>query len=117
MILGLVDDDRFVTSFQFISNQLQPYREFLYYIPLTTQQVDVKVIADKMATQSNTPSLHFKVHHILVKETDVTRKVYPYIRSWNCMNLKQAIVKLLFAPHSKVRFEGMPDDDQTTFEF
>lgn len=117
MIFGLINDESLKSSFVFINERLQPYKDYLYYMPLETEQINVTIESQKTNADLVRPENHFKVHSIKVNGNDIRKEVYPYISHWNFYYLKNAIVSMLFAPEAFVKFEGTVGEDNATFEF
>ena len=116
MIFELINDNSFKSSFEFISEQLKQYKDYIYYIPLITNSIEVNIEARKMEVDRLHPNNHYKIISIVVNGNDVIHEVHPYISQWNMNGLKNALVKLLFAPEPIVQFNGLVDNDLATFE-
>lgn len=117
MIFGLITEERLKSSFVFIGEELQPYKDYLYYVPFVTERIDVTIESQKMNADIVRSENHFKVHSIKVNGKDIRKEVYPYMSHWTLGDLKSAIVGMLFAPNNFVKFDGIVEDDSATFEF
>lgn len=117
MIFGLMEEGLFRSSFEFISEQLQPYSKYLYYIPLSTGVLRVTVALNQFDKEEY-PDGHYRVLSMKVDDRDVAiTDVLPFIQEWDIKGLKDALVRFLFAPASHVNYEGVPVIDTATFEF
>lgn len=117
MIFGLIGEDEFKSSFEFISEQLQSYKEFLYYVPLSSQIIEVNIEARKMDVDKLRPFNHFQICSIKVNGVEIKRELYPYISIWNFSGLKKALLGYLFAPDACVKITGFVGVDNATVEF
>ena len=117
MIFGLIGEEEFKSSFEFISEQLQPYKEFLYYVPLSSNIIEVNIEARKMAVDKLRPYNHYQISSIKVNGVEIKRELYPYISKWNYSGLKKALLGYLFAPDACVNVIGFVGEDNATIEF
>ena len=117
MIFSLINEDSLKSSFEFISEQLKPYTDYLYYVPLMTQVIDVSIDSQKMNADKFHPENHYKVNSIMVNGNDIRKNIYPYILQWNLRGLKKSLLGFLFAPEAFVKIEGVTEDETATFEF
>lgn len=117
MIFDLIGEELFKSSFEFISEQLLPYKEFLYYVPLSSQHIDVIVEARKMNADKFRPNNHYHVTSVKVNDEDVRKELYPYISMWNYKGLKKALLGFLYAPEAYVNIKTNIDDDNASLEF
>ena len=116
MIFGLIDDQAFSSSFQFINIQLQPFTNFLFYVPLVEQEIIVNIGGELMEPDTIRPNNHYIITSLTVNGVDIKKDLYPYVLKWSFKGLKEAILRVIFAPVSKVKFAGAVAEDQATFE-
>ena len=101
-IFALREDKRFKKSFSFLKEILEPYKDFLFYIPGDDNDdiIDVDVLAVEDTFEGIFGKETYQViSRIIAFSTDIVKPLSKYgIHGQNALGLKKALSNYLFAP-------------------
>lgn len=116
-VLVLRTKTEYKKSFEFINRILEPYREFLFYIPGDQDDiVDVDILASTVTSKEG-GEVRQMIDQIIVKGKNITETISDYgIWGQNQLGLKEVIVRHLSAPKELVQLNTNMTINKITFK-
>lgn len=118
-IFELRKNGKFKNSFEFLSKILEPYKDFLFYIPSDKDSViDVDVIAtsEKSKDFLGIEEEYQVISKVIALSQDITKPLSKYgIHGQNSLGLKDALSNYLFAPKELIQVNSNIDITQLAF--